>query len=137
VKLSRRKRRPEASPPEALPPLDVEVAPAPYGAILSIAGELDIATVPRVRGALASPAVAGADTVVVDLTEVTFMDSTGLAAVLELERELTARGGRLVIACPEGPARLLLDVTGVAARLELHPTRAGAQAAISAPPGSP
>ena len=58
------------------------------------------------------------------------MDSTGLAALLTLERELAARGGRLAIACPEGPARLLLDVTGVAERLVPHPTREAAEAAV-------
>src|SRR4051794_28378505 len=131
--LSRRKPRREVPSPAGAPPLDVKVTPASHGATVSIAGELDIATVPRVREALASPVVAGAEAVVVDLTEVSFMDSTGLAALLELQRALTARGGRLAIACPEGPARLLLDVTGVADKLELHPTLAGAEAAISAP----
>ena len=117
------------APPSAAPPLDVNVTPAPYGALVAITGELDLATVPRVSEALAAEPVAGARAVVVDLAGVTFMDSTGLAALLDFERELAARGGRLVLACPEGPARLLLDVTGVAGQLALHPTREAAEAA--------
>ena len=125
------RRKPHAPAPAGdAPPLDVVAAPTSYGALVSIGGELDLATVPRVSAALSAEPVAGARAVVVDLAGVTFMDSTGLAALLTLERELAARGGRLAIACPEGPARLLLDVTGVAERLVPHPTREAAEAAV-------
>ena len=126
-----RRRKPQPPPPAGhAPPLDIVAAPTPYGALVSIGGELDLATVPRVSAALSAEPVAGARAVVVDLAGVTFMDSTGLAALLDFERELAAPGGRLVLACPEGPARLLLDVTGVAERLVPHPTREAAEAAV-------
>ena len=126
-----RKRPPAvpAPPPTAGPPLDVEVESTPYGALVAIEGELDLATVPRVRAALAAEPVASAGAVVIDLTGVTFMDSTGLATLAGFERELAAHGGRLALACPEGPARLLLDVTGLAEQLALYATRAEAEAA--------
>jgi len=136
--LSRRRRkRTPATPPGGLTPLDAAVTPTAYGAVVTLAGELDIATVPRVREAIAAPTVAAASAVLVDLTGVTFMDSTGLAVLLGLERDLSARRGRLAVVCPEGPARLLLDVTGVAERLELHPTRAAAEDALSSPRAAP
>ncbi|HET8952970.1 MAG TPA: STAS domain-containing protein [Solirubrobacteraceae bacterium] len=125
-----RKREPAPAPPAGDgPPLDVDVTPTPYGAIVSITGDLDLATVPRLRAELAVEPVAGAGAVVVDLAGVTFMDSTGLSALLELERDLTARGGRLAIACPEGAARLLFDVAGVTGQLALYWTRDDAEAA--------
>jgi anti-anti-sigma factor len=126
-----RKRRREPVPVADLPPLDVDVTRRPYGALVTIAGELDLATVPRVSAALTAEPVAGARGVVVDLAGVSFMDSTGLAALITLEHDLVARAGRLAIACPEGPARLLLDVTGVAERLTLRPTREAAEAALA------
>jgi anti-sigma B factor antagonist len=126
-----RKRQREPAPANELPPLEVDVARRPYGALVVIAGELDLATVPRVNGALAAEPVAGARAVVIDLAGVTFMDSTGLSALIELDRALAARSGRLVLACPEGPARLLFDVTGVAELLALHPTREAAEAALA------
>ena len=128
-----RKRRaaPAAVPVGGALPLEVEVTAAPYGARVTIAGELDLATVPRVRAALAEEPVAGARGVVVDLSGVTFMDSTGISALLDLERDVGGRGGRLAIACPEGPARLLLDVTGVTGRLGVQPTREQAEAAVA------
>jgi anti-sigma B factor antagonist len=133
MKAPWRKRGSEepAPAPGRLPPLDIEAAETPYGALLAITGELDLATVPRVRAATAEAPVAGAGTVVVDLTGVTFMDSTGIAVLIALEHELTERAGRMAIACPEGPARLLLDVTGLTEQLAVHPTREAAEAAVA------
>ena len=68
----------------------------------------------------------------IDLAGVTFMDSTGIAALVKLEHGLAARAGRMAIACPEGPARLLLDVTGLAEQLAVFATRAEAEASIAA-----
>ena len=52
-----RKRLREPAPPSELPPLDVDVAHTGYGALVTIAGELDMATVPRVSAVLeAEPA---------------------------------------------------------------------------------
>ena len=123
------KRRRKPAPAIGSPPLGIEATAAPFGAVVSIAGELDIATVPRARAVLQEEPVIGATAVVVDLSDVTFMDSTGLAVVMDLKRELDSRRGRLTIACPEGPARLLFDVTGVAAQLALYETREEAEAA--------
>jgi hypothetical protein len=57
--LRRRKRQAPASERDA-PPLDVVAQPASYGALVAIAGELDMATVPRVSAALSAEPVAGA-----------------------------------------------------------------------------
>jgi len=59
------------------------------------------------------------------------MDSTGIAALVKLDHALAARAGRLAIACPEGPARLLLDVTGLAELLAVFATRAEAEASAT------
>ena len=126
-----RKRQREPAPVGELPPLDVSVGHTAYGALVAIAGELDMATVPRVSAALGAEPAASARAVVIDLAGVTFIDSTGLAALVKLEHALAARAGRLAIACPEGPARLLLDVTGLAEQLAVFATRAEAEAFAS------
>ena len=124
------KRAREPAPASGRPPLSIDVTPARFGAVVTISGELDIATVPRVSAALQDEPAAGAEAIVVDLTGVTFMDSTGLAALMTLKRDVDARGGRLIVACPEGPARLLFDVSGVAGQLALYWTRDDAEAAL-------
>ena len=126
-----KKRLREPAPASELPPLDVTVEHTSYGALVAIAGELDMATVPRVSAALEAEPAASAGAVVIDLAGVTFIDSTGLGALVKLEHSLAARGGRLAIACPEGPARLLLDVTGLAELLAVFATRAEAEASAT------
>ena len=81
--------------------------------------------------ALEAEPAASAGAVVIDLAGVTFIDSTGLGALVKLEHALAARSGRLAIACPEGPARLLLDVTGLTELLAVFATRAEAEASVS------
>ena len=65
-----------------------------------------------------------------DLSGVTFVDSSGLGAFITFDRDLRARGGRLAIACPEGPARLIFEVTGVDGLLRLYGSREAAEAAL-------
>jgi anti-sigma B factor antagonist len=127
----RRRRAGAASPlPAAARPF--AVVPSHEGAteIWGVAGEIDMATKPRLAAVVA--AIPGADgPLVVDLTDVTFMDSTGLAVLLRIDRAAREAGRRLAIACPEGPARLVLAVSGVEDELPLYPTRAEALAAIA------
>jgi len=66
---------------------------------LRLEGELDIATAPRLRSMLAEEQGAGAELIVVDLERVTFMDSSGLHALIDGHRR---DDGRLRIAL--GPA---------------------------------
>ena len=130
MRIPRRKR---ATPPPASAALalDVDVSTTAYGALVAMAGDLDLATVAKVREAFASETVEQAAAVVVDLTQLSFMDSTGLSALLNLETDLDASRRRLAIACPEGAARLVLDDAGVAERLPLYPSRPEAEAAVS------
>jgi hypothetical protein len=48
-----------------------------------------------------------------------------LSALVSFGADLGARGRRLAIACPEGAARLVLDVSGVAERLPVPDARRG------------
>jgi anti-sigma B factor antagonist len=74
-------------------------------------GELDLASVPTVqRDVLA--ATAAADRVVLDLSEVTWMDSTGLRMLDDLVRRYEARGAAVhILAPPDVPARFTLDLS--------------------------
>ena len=77
-------------------------------------GELDVATVPALAEALEQLIRESAGVVVVDLCDVDFLDSTGIN-VLVRARALLGRGDReLLLACPSGPARRVLELTGVA-----------------------
>ena len=80
-------------------PLDTEVSrPRPGTVLLEVDGEIDTATAPRLQAGL-DEALDAADAegsrVVVDLTGVTFLASSGLAVLIGGARRVTALGGRL------------------------------------------
>jgi len=79
--------------------------------VLRLRGELDLHTVAQLRLSLAEALESGAGAVVVDLGDVTFIDSTGLAALLNALRRLTRAGRRLVLACEDGPVLRVLRLT--------------------------
>jgi len=96
--------------------------------LVAVSGELDLAGVPRLHAALDAPAARQSPAVVLDVSNVTFIDSTALAALLRANDELTSDGVRMVMVCPPGPVRRLLDMTSLADRLTLATDRAGALA---------
>jgi anti-sigma B factor antagonist len=93
----------------------LEVAPRRVGdaVVLAVRGEVDIANKRAMRTALESAIDDARRAVVVDLSDVRFMDSTGLALMLNAARRLTRRRLGFAIACPEGPVRRAFDVTGL------------------------
>jgi anti-anti-sigma factor len=52
----------------------------------------------------------------VDLRPITFLDSSGVRALLDAERQVQALGGRLEVLVPPGPVTRVLEVTGVLER---------------------
>ncbi len=92
--------------------------------VVALRGELDVATVGRLRDALAA---AIDDTsialVVVDLVEVTFIDSTGLMTLLNALRRLVRRRARLVLACNNPTVLRLFQATKTDATFDIVPTR--------------
>jgi anti-anti-sigma factor len=65
----------------------------------------------------------------VDLSQVTFMDSHGLHALLGVQTRLDAQARRLTVICPPGPVRRVLAVTKVDSIVDVFPTRTSAQRA--------
>lgn len=86
----------------------------PTGAhIYRLRGSLDIATAPSVRAALVEAAGAGKHDLVVDLTRVEFLDSTGLGALIGAHRRAIENGGAVRLAVGDGPIARLLNITGL------------------------
>ena len=98
---------------EEWPPFGLAEEPLPGGLMLAVSGELDIATAPALRERLAAAVDSGVTRIVVDLRDVTFMDSVGLAAVVHARSRL-ASGGRLALVVdPDSYAQLVLEITGM------------------------
>ena len=82
--------------------------------IMSLGGEIDLYTAPRLHGELASVLSAeGPAQIVVDMSGVDFCDSTGMNVLLSAHRRAREQGGDLELAAPRATVRKILQVTGL------------------------
>jgi anti-anti-sigma factor len=90
--------------------------------LLSVRGELDLNTAPRFDEEL-SAALKGSRSLVVDLSDCEFIDSTGVALLVKAWQELgDGRGPRqFVLCCPNRQVRRLLEVTGLDEQIQIRP----------------
>ena len=102
--------------------LTVEVREAPDCTYVCPAGELDVAESGRIEREVDELLDAGCAVVVLDMRELTFIDSSGVHELLRCLDATRARGSQLALVLEPGPVRRALEVCGV---LELFETRAG------------
>ena len=115
------------------PQLTFTVHPNGQGVMLRVGGEVDLATSPQLHAKLVDLVEVGeASSVVVDLTPVAFMDSTGLIVLLAAHKRARANGGRVLLVCPGGPVLRVLRLTGMDKVLSIHGSLAEAVAAQDA-----
>jgi len=79
---------------------------------VSLAGDCDLAVCDELVTTLLA-AVDRSPTVVVDLADVDFLDSSGIHGLVAAHRAAVERGGRVVVENPSGSVAAVLDVTGV------------------------
>ncbi|MET7301365.1 STAS domain-containing protein [Embleya sp. NPDC005575] len=103
---------------------------------LTVTGDLDLHTVAVVHHRVAD-VLGDHPTVILDLTGVTFCDSSGLNTLLRLRRRAQELGGRLVLVAPPRQMLRLLSVTGAVSVFTIHGSLAEAWAAIPAPGAPP
>jgi anti-sigma B factor antagonist len=103
---------------------------APGVAVVVLSGELDFASADRLRARVDGASDGRA--LVLDLAEVTFVDSAVLKELLRARVELAAAGGRLVLAGVPRPVRRLLDLTRTFELFETAPDAGEAVRRLSA-----
>ena len=96
-------------------------------AVLSVHGEIDLGTASALREALLPVLEHQTGPVVVDLSEVSFIDSTGVHVLVDTLRRLEPQNRRLAIVCREGgQVHRLLALVGVLDALTVHRSRESA-----------
>jgi anti-sigma B factor antagonist len=93
--------------------------------VVHCVGEIDLATVPRLRNRLAQLQVDGPPRLVVDLVGVTFIDSLGLGALIGAHKRARVLQGSFAVV-PSESTRLVLAATALDRVFEIHPTVAAA-----------
>ncbi len=94
--------------------------------VIDVRGEIDLATAPTLAAHLSDGD--HGSTTILDLSGVSFIDSTGLRVLLSAHEEATTAGGRLVIIAEDGPVTKLFSITGVDDLLLLRESRDAAVA---------
>jgi anti-sigma B factor antagonist len=86
--------------------------------VVALSGELDLRAAGDLEKALEQGAAAGRTCL--DLTELQFIDSTGLATIIRAHQAMAAAGGALAVACRnEGSVRRTFETTGLTTLLTL------------------
>ena len=85
--------------------------------VIHVRGEIDMATAGRLRDAI-EPHMGPKQTIVLDLSEVDFMDSSSLHVLVQARGRLTKDGGSLVLRNPSPAAHRVLTVGGATDLLE-------------------
>jgi anti-sigma B factor antagonist len=113
-------------------PLGVERRSEDGIELVTVEGEVDIATASKLISVLNSSVAEAIKSVIVDLTHVGFMDSTGLALLINAHRRLSLRRKGFAVVCPPGQLRRVFEITDMIDTLHVCPDWESAQKA-SAP----
>lgn len=95
--------------------------------VFEVAGEIDLGCAPVLRSRLAELIADGCRSLIVDLTPVVLIDSTGLGVLIGARRRLVQAGGDLTIVVPDGPQRDLFAATGLDRIFDIVGTLTGAE----------
>jgi anti-anti-sigma factor len=117
--------RPEGSPlgPQSSEPaVEVEIRPAfgpTFAAVVTLRGEHDIATAPEIKTVIGS--IAGS--VLVDLTDCAFIDSSVIGALISTSQELEREGHFLELLAPPENKRIVrtLEIVQMSSLIVVHP----------------
>jgi anti-anti-sigma factor len=95
--------------------------------VIAPEGELDLARVSEFRNELYQAAGEAAPRLVVDLSSVSFIDSSALGAIVDVQNRLRRDQRQLAVVAPEGTAvAVMLTLAGFRARLPVFETREAA-----------
>ncbi|OQO89379.1 anti-anti-sigma factor [Saccharomonospora piscinae] len=105
------------------------------GAVVTVSGEIDLSTRREFEVHLdkALDAVSPPETLVVDLSEVTFLGSAGLALLLNTQKTAARRGTPLRVVATQRAVRRPVEAVGLSDALPLHGTVESALAGVPAP----
>ncbi len=110
--------------------LSVETRVEGDSTIVSVAGEIDVYTAPKLREQLIDLVGAGAYHLVVDMEGVEFLDSTGLGVLVGGLKRVRAHEGSLRLVCTQDRILKIFRITGLT---KVFPIHASVEEALSAP----
>jgi anti-sigma B factor antagonist len=101
-------------------------------AIITLAGEVDLYTAPEFKQQLLRAIDEGFQTIVVDMTDTTFIDSTTLGVLVGGLKRLRPAGGQMSLVMTDPNILKVFDITGLDRVFPIHETRGEAIQALPA-----
>lgn len=89
-------------------------------AVLQVRGEVDLYTSPQLRDGITELLDQGANRIVIDLSGIEFMDSTGLGVLVVGLKRAKERNGEFALVCREGSVQKILSITGLDRVFSIH-----------------
>lgn len=89
-------------------------------AVLQVRGEVDLYTSPQLRDGITELLDQGANRIVIDLSGIEFMDSTGLGVLVVGLKRAKERDGEFALVCREGSVQKILSITGLDRVFSIH-----------------
>jgi anti-anti-sigma factor len=111
-------------------PFEISTDAGPRACIVRLSGDVDMAVVPALRDALDEALIGGCNNVVLDLSDVTYADSSALGLLVWLDHRLRPEGGRLVLAGARRDVSRVLELSGLVAVASTITTSANVEAAL-------
>ena len=97
---------------------------------VAVRGEVDLDVVPDLEAALQTAIFESVGAFVIDLSDLDFIDSTGLHVLLRARGLLGREDRQLAVVCPHGPVRRVFELSGVSELFALYGSREEAVAAL-------
>lgn len=103
--------------------------------VVEVKGELDLSTAPQLEGPLDEAVAAGETSILIDLSDCEFIDSTGIALIVRawqrVAQEGNGDGARGFVLCSQNEqVRRVLEITGLELSIPIHRTRDEALGAL-------
>lgn len=105
--------------------------------VVSVTGDLDLWNAPTLEQRLGRCLESGQCWVIVDLSQASFLDSSGLGALTASMRRIERKGGRLVVVNQARQMQRVFELTGLVRVLNVVPTRDRAMEVIEEARGAP
>lgn len=97
-----------------------------------ITGRFDAHQVPKIQKEIDAALATGANTVIMDLTDVNFVDSSALAVMVRAMKHCRERGGELILCGLRQPVRIIFELTRMDKAFRIFDTLAEARTAAAA-----
>lgn len=94
-------------------PLQIRLSHDGPRCVAELVGELDVSTSERLRAELLQLIDEGCRELVIDMSELALIDSTGLGVLVGVLKRVLQHGGELVLRAPRRSARKVFDITGL------------------------